>query len=215
LTEKPDPHGEWVLLRSKQHQGEDPEQIDGELLAAARQAWPCVLAHVRRELGIRRLDIDETALAADVWEGVLRSVWRTRQRRTDHRPPIADLESYLIGAFHHRFNRFLKREQRRIETIELVSSSVELEGYESARDDGWALEIERAITVKQIISHMDEWTRKVWSARQYGYSWKEIAGWSGTSEQRAKKRFEYGLEKTRERVVEVSRKVRAKAAGQS
>lgn len=215
MTEKPDPHGEWVLLRSNQRQGEDPEHLDGELLAAARQAWPCVLAHVRRELGTRRFDVDETALAADVWEGVLRSVWRTRQRRTDHRPPIADLESYLIGAFHHRFNRFLKREQRRIETIELVSSSVELEGYESARDDGWALEIERAITVKQIISHMDEWTRKVWSARQYGYSWKEIAGWSGTSEQRAKKRFEYGLEKTRERVVEVSRKVRAKAAGQS
>ena len=215
MTEKPDPHGEWVLLRGKQHQGEDPENLDGELLAAARKAWPCVLAHVERELGTRRVDEDKTALAADVWEGVLRSVWRTRQRSTDHRPPIADLESYLIGAFHHRFNRVLKREQRRNETIELVASVAELEGHESVVDEDWVSALERAITVKQIISYMDEWTRKVWGARQYGYSWKEIAEWSGISEQRAKKRFEYGLEKTRERVIEVSRKAKAKAAGQS
>jgi len=156
LTEKPDPHGEWVPLRGKHRQGGDPEHLDGELLAAARQAWPCVLAHARRELGARGVDTDETALAADIWEGVPRSVWRTRQRRTDHQPPIADLESYLIGVFHHRFNRVLKREQRRIETIELVSSNMELEGHKSARDTDWVSELERAITVKQIVSHMDE-----------------------------------------------------------
>jgi hypothetical protein len=31
-----------------------------------------------------------------------------------------DLEAYLFGAFHHRFNRALKKERRRQETIELL-----------------------------------------------------------------------------------------------
>jgi len=48
---------------------------------------------------------------------------------------------------------------------------------------------------------MDPWTRKVWQSRQYGYSWKEIAGWLNISEQQAKKKFEYGLEKTRQKIL--------------
>ena len=37
---------------------------------------------------------------------------------------IVDLEAYLFGVFHHRFNRALKKERRRQETIELVPSTV-------------------------------------------------------------------------------------------
>jgi len=33
---------------------------------------------------------------------------------------------------------------------------MELEGHKSARDTDWVSELERAITVKQIVSHMDE-----------------------------------------------------------
>jgi DNA-directed RNA polymerase specialized sigma24 family protein len=72
---------------------------------------------------------------------------------------------------------------------------------EGAQDTEWVLELERAITIRQIIDRMDPWTKKVWQARQYGYSWKEIAAWSGLSEQAAKKKFEYGLEKTRQRIL--------------
>lgn len=57
----------------------------------------------------------------------LRSVSRTRQRNQDHRVAISDLESYLIGAFHRRFNKALLREEKRVETIEFVSSNVDLE----------------------------------------------------------------------------------------
>jgi hypothetical protein len=39
---------------------------------------------------------------------------------------------------------------------------------------------------------MDEWTRKVWAARQYGYSWHEIAEHFGLTEPQAKLRFRYG-----------------------
>src|SRR5215469_15923907 len=122
---KPDPYGEWVLFGDKDRAAR-PVGIDDELLAAAHEAWPRMLAHVRTELGGKEFGPERTAIAAEVWDGLLRSVAKTRQRKTNHRPPISDLESYLIGAFHHRFNKFLKKEQRRLETIELLSSDADL-----------------------------------------------------------------------------------------
>ena len=197
---KTDPYGDWVLF-----EGEDgaarPVGIDEELLAAAREAWPRMLAHVRSELAGKEFGPERTAIAAEVWDGVLRSVAKTRQRSRSNRPPIADLQSYLIGAFHHRFNRFLKKEQRRLETIELLSADADLERIESALDTTWVVDLEKVITVRQIANQMDGWTRNALQARQYGYSWREIAAWSGLSEQTVKKKFEYGVEKTRQRIV--------------
>ena len=197
---KTDPYGDWVLFG-----GEDgaarPVGFDEELLAAAREAWPHMLAHVRSELAGKEFGPERTAIAAEVWDGVLRSVAKTRQRNRNHRPPIADLQSYLIGAFHHRFNRFLKKEQRRLETIELLSTDADLERIENALDTTWVEELEKAITVRQIANHMDGWTRKALQARQYGYSWREIGAGAGLSEQNVKKKFEYGVEKTRQRIV--------------
>jgi DNA-directed RNA polymerase specialized sigma24 family protein len=132
---------------------------------------------------------------------MLRSVSKTRQRNAYPRQPIADLQSYLFLAFVHRFNRAVQQEQRHAERIELVSSSVDLERIESAQDVGWVEELERAIAIKEISDRMDGWTRKVWQARQYGYSWKEISTWLGISEQQAKMKFHYGLEKTRQRIL--------------
>src|SRR5215470_16400576 len=117
-TDKPDPYGEWVLLGTKQGPDGPPVAVDEELLAAARKAWPRVLAHVRGELFEKESGPERTALAADIWDRVLRSVAKTRERNKDRRPSISDLESYLIGVFHHRFNRKLKQEQRRAENIE-------------------------------------------------------------------------------------------------
>jgi hypothetical protein len=81
---------------------------------------------------------------------------------------------------------------------------------EGARNTEWVLELERAITVRQITDRMDPWTKKVWQARQYGYSWKEVAAWSGLNEQAAKKKFEYGLEKTRRRIIRLLRTERSR-----
>ena len=47
---------------------------------------------------------------------------------------------------------------------------------------------------------MDEWTRKVWAARQYGYSWKEIATPLGLTEHQVKLRFRYAIGKLRARL---------------
>ncbi len=203
--QKPDPYGEWALPGPEKGKDTGSSPAQEELLAAAREAWPHVLAHARRKLSDQGLDSEKTALAAEVWEGVLRSVSKALQRRRDHQPPIADLNAYLIGAFHHRFNRVLKRERRRLETIEFVPSTQDLERMESARDTQWVSDLERAITIREIVDQMDDWTRRVWKARQLGYSWKEIAEHLGLNQQQAKMRFRYGLEKTRDRLFGVLR----------
>ena len=197
---KADPYGDWVLFGGENGAAR-PVSVDEELQSAAREAWPRMLAHVRSELAGKEFGPERTAIAAEVWGGVLRSVARTRQRNRNHRPPISDLQSYLIGAFHHRFNRFLRKEQRRLQTIALLSADADLERIESALDTTWVEELEKAITVRQIANHMDGWTRKALQARQYGYSWREIAAWSGLTEETAKKKYEYGVEKTRQRIV--------------
>src|SRR5580700_4431671 len=205
--EKPDPlYGEWVLLGTASLNGERPKPLDDELLGAARQAWPLVLAHARRKLGGRRLFSDSTVVAADVWETLLVSVSKARQRKAGNRPHVSDLKAYLIGIFHRRFNRFLRLEQRRVATIEFVSSTTDLEKLESAKDTEWVSAIERAITVEQVVAHMDEWTRKVWRGRQCRFSWKEIAEPLGLTEQNTIMRYRYGLQKTRERLIATLKK---------
>lgn len=198
--DKPDPYGDWVLLPTGEEQ---PQSIapDQELLSAARAAWPHALAEAEREFSAARLGSDGAAFAVQVWEQLLRSEAKARQRNRDRRPPISNLEGYLIVAFRHRFTRVLVREQKRAEMLELISSSFDLERIENAKNTEWVDELERAITLKQITERMDPWTRKVWQARQYGYSWKEIAGWLGTPEDGARKKFEYGIERTRQSIV--------------
>lgn len=198
--ENPDPYGDWVLFPAHDGKAEFPGAPDEELVLAARAAWPHALAQAQKEFNAARLGSDGAAVAVQVWERLLRSVLKTRHRNPDHHPPILDLENYLIGAFRHRFTRVLMREQKRAETIELVSS-IDLERIETAKNGEWADELERAITVKQITNWMDPWTKKVWQARQYGFSWKEISLRLGVTEDQARKKFEYGIEKTRQRIV--------------
>src|SRR5260370_17257498 len=111
--EKRDPDREWVVLGTKEGPGGPGLAIDEELLIAARAAWPRVLAHVRRELFDKELGPERTAMAANIWDRVLQSVARTRQRNKKHRPPISDLESSLTPVFHHPFNKLLTHEQTR------------------------------------------------------------------------------------------------------
>jgi hypothetical protein len=209
---KPDPYGDWVLFPTGEGESKSPPASDNELILAARQVWPRVLTHAQKELTANGLGSDSASMAAQVWERMPRSVSRTRLRNSDHPQAIADLQSYLFLAFVHRFNRAVQQEQRHAERIELVSSSVDLERIESAQDVGWVEELERAIAIKEIADRMDGWTRKVWQARQFGYTWKEISLWLGVSEQQAKMKFQYGLEKTRQSIVRLLKAGKPKRA---
>jgi len=199
---KPDPYAEWVLFARKPDVGGPPLPVDEELLAAARKAWPHVVAHVRRRLIDKESGRERTALAAEIWDRVLLSVAKTRQRNKELRSPIMDLESYLIGVFHHRLNRVLKKEQKRAETIEAFSSVLDLEQFESVADAEWVEQLERAIAASQIFDGMTPWMKKVWQRRQCNYSWKDIAAWLGITEQQAKMKFYYGLQKIRRSITQ-------------
>jgi hypothetical protein len=205
-----DSYGEWVIRKLTEEAEGHGNPLPAEAVSAARVVWPRVAALVESELKRGGSDRESEALAADIWEGVLRSVAKALQRKGDSGQSIRGYEPYLLAAFHHRFHRFLKAERGRRDRFQSASVSIDLGLVEGVRDTRWVLELERAITLRQITDRMDPWTKKAWQARQCGYSWKEIAAWSGLSEQAAKKKFEYGLEKTRLRIVRLLKAVKAK-----
>jgi len=205
-----DSYGEWAIRRVQQEAEEHGNPLPAEAISAARVIWPRVANLVASELKRGGSDRESEALAADIWEGVLRSVAKALQRKGDSGQSIKDYEPYLLAAFHHRFHRFLKAERGRHERFQSASASLDLGLVEGVRDTQWVLELERAITLRQITDRMDPWTKKAWQARQYGYSWKEIAARSGLSEQVAEKKFEHGLEKTRQRIVGLLKAGKAK-----
>ena len=176
---------EWVLSNSRQLEN------NPELTEIASRLWPRVRAHARKQLANQNADDSET-LAAEVWESVLRSVAKTLGRHHETTPAVLNLESYLFGAFLHRFNRALKRERRRQEIIKPVATR-ELEQLPGARDWKSADGMERSLQVQEVMDSMDAWTRRVFAARLYGYTWKEIAELHELSESKAKLRFRYAL----------------------
>jgi glycyl-tRNA synthetase beta subunit len=199
--EKPDPYGEWVLQKVQQETGGNKAPIPEEVLAAARATWPRIVIHTTREFDRQSSNREAIALAADIWEAVLRSVAKAFQRKGECTSSIEDLESYLLTAFHHRFRRFLRTEQERRKVFQSVSRPLNLDLLEAAQRTEWVSELERKIAVRQITDRMDGWTKKVWQARQYGYSWKEISTWLGVTEHQAKMKFQHGLEKTRANIL--------------
>jgi len=199
--ERPDPYGEWVLQKVQLETGGSQAPISEEVLAAARATWPHIVIHATREFGRQGSTREAVALAADIWEAVLRSVAKAFQRKGEYASSIGDLESYLLTAFRHRFHRFLKKERGRREIFQSVSGPLDLDHLEASQDAEWVSQLERKIAIRQVTDRMDGWTKKVWQARQYGYSWKEISTWLGITEHQAKMKFQYGLEKTRANIV--------------
>ncbi len=165
----PEPGPEWVLSGANSR---SDSATESELLKAARSAWPKALSHVRQVQSQNPFD-DDGILVAEVWESVLQSVSGTLDRMNGRRGEIGDLEAYLLGSFYHRLRRALKKEQRREEMIHLVPSAQELEvlGKTSHAEQH---DIEDTLHAKEILDRMDEWSRKVWVAREYGYTWKHI-----------------------------------------
>ena len=186
---------EWVLSAFVPSNGNSRVEIT-ELAEAARRLWPGVQAHARKEQAEARFD-DALVLATQVWEGVLQSVAKTLQRANGKPRQIENLDAYLFGAFHHRFNRALRKDRRRRELLQQIPSNGDLGRLRRAHDSEIQRTLEQSIQVRQAVERMDDWTRKVWAARQYGYSWREIADHFGLTEPQAKLRFRYAIGKLR------------------
>ena len=191
----PEPGPEWVL--SGAHPRLDPA-TESELSKAARSAWPKALAHVRQVQARDSFD-DDGIVVAEVWESVLQSVSKTLDRMNGRRGEIKDLEAYLLGSFYHRLGRALKKEERREEMIHFVSSAQELELL-GKTSRGVQDDIEGRVHAREILDRMDEWSRKVWIAREYGYTWKQIGDVLGTPGDSVMLRFRRRMKILRERL---------------
>jgi len=191
----PEPGPEWVLSGANPRL--DPA-TESELSKAARSAWPKALAHVRQVQARDPFD-DDGILVAEVWESVLQSVSGTLDRMNGRRGEIGDLEAYLLGSFYHRLGRALKKEERREGTIHLVSSAQELELLDKT-SRGVQDDIEGKVHAQEILDRMDEWSRKVWIAREYGYTWKQIGDVLGTPGDSVMLRFRRRMKILRERL---------------
>jgi len=189
---------EWVLSRFISPVGAAQDEIN-ELVIVARRLWPRIQKHARREQSGKNSD-EALVLATEVWEGVLQSVAKTVQRSNQKNWRMRNTEAYLFGAFHHRFNRALQKERRRREIIQYLPSSGDLESLRQAHDSKVVHDLEQLIQVNEAVRRMDDWTRKVWAARQYGYSWREIAVHLGLTEPQAKLRFRYAIGRLRARL---------------
>jgi RNA polymerase sigma factor (sigma-70 family) len=188
---------EWVLASFFSSRDYPREEIT-ELLEAARRLWPSIQAHACKERSGKSRE-DALALATEVWEGVLQSVAKSLQRASGKRATIQDLDAYLFGAFHHRFNRALLRERRTREPLEQLPSNDDLGHLRAGHDSEAQRIVEQQIQVREAIEKMDDWTRKVWAARQYGYSWREIAHYFRLTEPQVKLRFRYAITRLRTR----------------
>jgi DNA-directed RNA polymerase specialized sigma24 family protein len=138
---------EWVLSASFSSSGNSRVEIT-ELTEAARRLWPGVQAHARKEQAEARFD-DALALATEVWEGVLRSVAKTLERSNGKCRQIENLDAYLFGAFHHRFNRALRKDRRRREVLEQMPSNGDLGRLRRAHDSEVQRAIEQSIQLRQ------------------------------------------------------------------
>ena len=182
----PEPSPGWVLSNAQRFGNNQ------QLRSAADRLWPRIEAHVRHKLS-RNNSEDGMALAVEVWEAALISVSKSLQRQ--NRPAVVDMDSYLFGVFLHRFNRAMRRERRRQETFQSVASETDLEQIPGAQDRASASGMEKSAQIQEVIENMDAWTRDVFAARAYGYSWREIAQLKGMDENRTRLRFRYLLSK--------------------
>jgi DNA-directed RNA polymerase specialized sigma24 family protein len=159
---------EWVIAGPDDEAGNRSKSHE-RLLEAARTAWPAVLSYARLA------DVpDCECLATEVWEELLRSVVRT-MCRLGNLHHVTNLESYLNGAFRHRFQRALLRERQYRQKVLLTESVEKLENLGRVQDWKPVERLEREVQVQQALKFLDPWTRRVWNYIKYGYSIKEIA----------------------------------------
>jgi len=189
---------EWVLSSFASPSPGTQHHIN-ELVIVAHRLWPRIRAHATKEQPQKSPD-EAIALASEVWESALQSVGKTVVRSNGRGVPIRDLDAYLFGVFIHRFNRTLRKERKRRETFLHVASGRDLELLQQAHDSRAARDIEQVVQIREAIESMDEWTRKVWSARKYGYSWREIASFHGITETQAKLKFRYAIGRLRQKL---------------
>ena len=173
----------WI--RPKDRSG---RQLDVRVIDASRHLWPWAFRHVEIEL-------NDGARAAELLEEVAMEV----SARLHAEPEVErNLNGYLITAFHHRVRSQLLRDSR----LAYEGLLYELEENHQPRAPDWVSALETKLALNFLVSYLSHQTKHMLNYRTLGFSWKEIARFSGTTVEQAKSKFYYGAQKAYEALLE-------------
>jgi DNA-directed RNA polymerase specialized sigma24 family protein len=164
--------------------------IDADIVAAAKRNWTRVLTYAES----RRQD---GSIAAEALEYAVQSLALLKERHPRARARIRNLDYYIFWAAVHRLDRLARVEPE----IEYLGSLDDLNPLSRTQDSDLARQIEKDLVVNEVVGYMNEQTRYLFSLRQMGYSWGEIAEGMDSTAHNAESLFSKGLEKARRRIL--------------
>jgi len=164
--------------------------IEQDLVDAAERNWARIEAYAKRH----EQDSARTANLLEATLLALSRAWKTNGRLMR---PIRNLDNYLYSAFIRRLNRQLAKEPK----IETVGSIQDLDFVSAIRTKVAPSHIEQELLVKEVMTFLDERPREIFSLRNAGYSWRDIAGILKTTNNNAEVRFNKGIQRARDRVM--------------
>ena len=169
------------------------QPLHAEVLAAAGRIW-------RRVLALTRFSLNDVSRAAEILEAIAAAVSRALRRRRAE-PAVRDVDSYLLYAFARRLHKIAVKE-RRFQS----GHSSDMLAHLAAATGRTLQDLEAEIQVQELMSFMDDNTRRMFSLRLQGYSWKEIAQRLGfKSRHSAEVQFNKGCRAARQRMTRVSK----------
>ena len=171
-------------------QSEGPEAaIETDLLDAARRNWPRVLSYAQRYQ-------QDSSVAADTLEAVLLATSRVKRARQKSGTAIRNLDTYVYVAFLRKFKRYLARQPK----IQFVGSLQDVDTLGDNRHSKGPPAVEHDLLAKELLQHMSQRTRQMFSQRTNGYSWKETARFLKTTANSAQVLFNKEIGKLRSRI---------------
>ena len=166
--------------------------VETDLLDAARRNWPRVLSYAQRYQ-------QDSSVAADILEAVLRATSRVKRARQKSGNPIRNLDTYVYVAFVRRFKRCLARQPM----IQFVGSLQDVDNLHSIRASKFAHTVEDELLAKELLQHMSQRMQQSFYLRTNGYSWKETARFLKTTANSAQVLFNKEIGKLRSRILKV------------
>jgi DNA-directed RNA polymerase specialized sigma24 family protein len=171
--------------------GDKPAKtIDADLVASGQRNW-------RRVAGYAKRVGQDEARAAEELEAAVRYLSALIQRHPRFRERIKNLDDYVFWAAAHRLNRRAAKEP----PIEYVGSVGDLNAVRGGNDSNWVSGIEDELFLKEVTGCMSERTRYLFSLRQMGWSWEDIAKNLGITANAAQVQFNRGVARARKRIL--------------
>ena len=175
--------------------------IDERVLAVAETNWDWAFWLVKKQL-------NEGSCTPEIVENVAVDI-------TDRLKADPEVGRNLNGYFRTAM-------MRRVQTLAIRSSRTAYEGgthdletNHQPHAPDWTRLCEDRITIQSLLPYMSHPVRRILNYRLLDYSWKHIAGELGITEQKAKKRFYYGVRQAYDELLaDQARRSRDEGSGQ-